>query len=115
MKMAQSHLDNSLGIAVLENNEKEQRKLGVEEIEEAEKYWIRSLQLQSFMENITILRQGKPVGKRSNLKQLSPVFENELLVLGSRLKFVTIMEERARKPFILHPKHLFTRLLITLP
>ncbi|KAG5861297.1 hypothetical protein JTB14_007908 [Gonioctena quinquepunctata] len=29
--------------------------------------------LKSFMEDITMLRQGKPVGKRSKLKQLSPV------------------------------------------
>ncbi|KAG5888791.1 hypothetical protein JTB14_007067 [Gonioctena quinquepunctata] len=89
------------------------KNIEIAEIQAAEKYWIKESQCSSFHEDIQRLKEGKPLHKKSRLKQLNAVLDEEgILILDGRTNLASCLEYHTKKPFILSPENRFTVLLL---
>lgn len=98
------------------NNVKQQGQrsglLTSEEIIEAEKFWIKTTQNDTFSMEIKLLRDQRQVQKTSKIKMLNPNIDCDGIVrVGGRLQF-SDNEEEVKHPIILPADHRFTFLLI---
>lgn len=83
-------------------------------VKAAERLWWRTVQEESFGDDLRRLRQHLPSTKDSPLRELS-VFEDRegVLRLKSRIDAAMELPEERRQPPVLHGDHAYTRLYIT--
>ena len=98
------------------NNAREKAKstgtLTAGEIAEAELYWIRLTQNQSFYEEINQLKRGKEVNFQSKIKSLSPFLDDSgVLRVGGRLQMTGLKFEQ-KHPCILPANYMFSELIV---
>ena len=87
--------------------------LSVAELDEAESYIIRQSQLEHFRQEVTDLREDRPIGSKSDLVTLTPwLDEMGVLRVGGRLGNAPLADT-ARHPVILPRTSDVTRLLIS--
>ena len=79
---------------------------------DAERHLIQRSQEETFIEELGLLRLGRPLHSSSCIVQLPPATDGSMLRAGGGTGNATAMPEGARRPTILDPKHPFTRLLI---
>lgn len=83
-----------------------------EEMHEAEKYWIKVTQRQSFSPEISLLKTGKCLNTDSRIRELKPFLdEDELLSVGGRLQ-QSDFSYREKHPWILPNTHRYTEILV---
>jgi hypothetical protein len=79
-------------------------KLTVDELKAAEKVILRCVQQKYFPEEIAVLQKQKSkqacIKKSSPLSQLDPIFQDDLLLVGGRLRHAPI-PECSKHPVIL--------------
>lgn len=69
-------------------------ELTAEELHEAEKYWIKVTQSQSFSSEINLLKTGKALNTDSKIRELKPFLdEDELLSVGEGSSFPTLQPQ----------------------
>ncbi|KAG5874781.1 hypothetical protein JTB14_016271 [Gonioctena quinquepunctata] len=84
-----------------------------EEIDIAEKKWIKIAQKEDFESEIEDMRKLKKVTKESRLYQLTPYLDEENIIrMSGRLKHAPNLDDNYKNPIILHPKNELTKLLI---
>lgn len=82
------------------------------ETEEAEMYWIRQAQRESFSEEVTALKQNRTIATTSKIAQLRPFLdESGVMRVTGRLQFASEPEE-AKHPIILARQHTLSALLV---
>ncbi|KAL2076872.1 hypothetical protein ACEWY4_027539 [Coilia grayii] len=87
-------------------------ELTAEEILQAEKYWIRVTQHQSFIEDVTLLKAGKMLNKDSKIRELRPFLdESGLMCVEGRLQ-QSDFSFHQQHPWILPAKSRFGELLV---
>ncbi|XP_041978615.1 uncharacterized protein LOC121732727 [Aricia agestis] len=79
---------------------------------EAEKLIVRSIQQETFEEEIKLLNSGKPVPNNSRLRQLSVRVEDGILRIRSRINAVDGVTENQKSPAIIDGDHPAVRLWI---
>ena len=99
-------------IANAQTKTKTRGELTADELFEAEKYWIKTTQRQSFSQEIKQLKTGKNMNNDCKIKELKPFLdEHELLCVGGRLQ-QSDFTYRQQHPWIMPNKHRFSELLI---
>lgn len=85
-----------------------------EEFKEAELSILRSVQRDSFPEEVQCLATGKPIPSSSCLITLAPEYDAtlQLIRVGGRLRLCQDLEHDAIFPVVLDPRHTVTKLLI---
>ncbi|XP_076847529.1 uncharacterized protein LOC143493189 [Brachyhypopomus gauderio] len=75
---------------------------------------LQQAQRESFLEEITQLKAGKPIAKSSRLLLLAPEFDEEigLIRVGGRLRRNPDMTVDEVHPIVLDPRHALTQLII---
>jgi hypothetical protein len=87
--------------------------LSVEEIENAERLWVRRAQTQAYSDEMTKLRSGQEISPSSSLKSLNPVLDEEdILRVGGRIKHAPI-PYNAKHPIILPRSHSIVKLIVS--
>ena len=82
-------------------------------IKTAECLWWKSVQQDSFPDDVVALSAGRPLASSSRLRQLSPMLDAAGVIrLESRIVRAEEVLDSAKRPIVLDPKHAFTRLLI---
>lgn len=83
-----------------------------EELQHAEEFWVRKLQIASFPATLHALKSGKPLQKGNRLKDLLPFIDHEgLLRVGGRLQN-SEMPYETKHPLLLPHRHALTHVLI---
>ncbi|XP_050043628.1 uncharacterized protein [Dermacentor andersoni] len=94
---------------------KEGRTIGplrAEEVISAERYWLAKAQQDAFSDDISNLKNQRPLHKSSPVLPFNPYFDKEgLMRVGGRLQFSDNNEE-TKHPVVLPGKHPLTSLLI---
>ena len=86
--------------------------LTTNEIQKAEQHWIRRIQQQEYIEEITTMKKENPLPRSSKLLPLHPIIDEEgLLRVGGRMKHAGLFFHR-RHPIVLPGSHTFTKLLV---
>ena len=99
-------------IANMKTKTKTKGELTADELFEAEKYWIKTTQNQSFSQEIKQLKTGKGLNNDCKIKELKPFLdEHELLSVGGRLQ-QSDFTFREQHPWIMPNKHRYSELLI---
>lgn len=85
-----------------------------EDFRQAERLILQRVQRDSFPQECSLLKAGKPVLRSSRLLTLSPELDEsgELIHVGGRLRRAEDLEPTALHPIILDPGHWMTKLLI---
>ncbi len=75
---------------------------------------LRQAQTESFPDELSLLKSGKPVSSVSRLITLSPELDSTtgLIRVGGRLRHCEVLEEDAVHPVVLDPRHPITALII---
>ena len=94
----------------------EERKfqpLNNEDIENAERYWIREIQKEHFKEEINALTKGRVIRNTSKLNTLSPYYdkEDELIKMKGRIQYADL-NEGEKHPIILPCKSYVVKLIV---
>ncbi|KAK5856900.1 hypothetical protein PBY51_010180 [Eleginops maclovinus] len=98
-------------IANAQTKPKTRGELTADELFEAERYWIKITQQQSFSQEIKQLKTGKGLSD-CKIKELKPFLdEHELLSVGGRLQ-QSDFTFREQHPWILPSKHKYSEMLI---
>jgi len=88
-------------------------KLQSNEIREAEIWWWKNSQLQSFPEEIKSLLKQREIARSSRLWKLNVYLDNEgVMRIRGRLENATGIGEETKFPVVLDPKHPYTNLLV---
>ena len=90
-------------------------ELSVEEISNAERFWIVQAQRESYGETYESCQAGRPVPTSSPILKLQPCLDNgvpAVLCMGGRLKTAHHLPTGMQQPVILPPKHPLTSLRI---
>lgn len=86
--------------------------LTVEELDKAEKNIVRMVQRETFAQEIRDLENDPDVHRKSKLRGLDPVLDNEGLIrVGGRLRNAAISEDQKHQ-LILPPRHYLTNLIM---
>lgn len=89
-------------------------ELTCSELDNAEKLWIKSVQKDSFADEIKDLQIKKTISSSSRILKLSPFLDKDnILRLKSRILNADFLDDDTKFPVILDPKHIYTKLLIT--
>ena len=89
-----------------------EKVLDLEEMKNAEKYWLREVQRERFSEELTTLRQGRNVLKGSQLWRLSPFLDSDgILRVGGRLEMSNLPYD-AKHPVVVPKKHHISKLVV---
>ncbi len=85
-----------------------------DDYKEAELTVLRQSQYESFPEELSCLRAGKPLARNSRLLCLAPEFDEDtkLIRVGGRLRQSSQLEEDAIHPIVLESCHPITKLII---
>lgn len=87
-------------------------ELTAEELNEAEKHWIKATQIQSFSLEIDLLKAGKCPNTDSRIRELKPFLDEDgLLSVGGRLQH-SDLSYRERHALILPNDHRYTEMLV---
>jgi hypothetical protein len=87
--------------------------LETEELQSAEKYWIRQAQIERYSSELESLKRGENVSKHSLIQQLTPFLDQAALMrVGGRLKRAQLPYE-AKHPIILPKRYQISRLIIS--
>lgn len=87
-------------------------ELTAEELNEAEKYWTKVTQRESFSSEIDLLIAGKCPNTDSRIREFKPFLdEDELLCVGGRLQH-SDLSYREKHPWILPSKHEYTEMVV---
>ncbi|XP_044760231.1 uncharacterized protein LOC123317687 [Coccinella septempunctata] len=90
-----------------------EKALKLDDIQEAEVFWIRQCQKESFYGEIMEIQRRQKTEGQSRLRKLMPMIDSRgILVIQGRTNLAPFMKESAKHPIILPNKHPFTRLLI---
>ena len=83
-----------------------------EEIKNVERYWVREAQRERFTEELTNLKGGGTVSKKSQLWRLSPFMDSDrILRVDGRLQLSSLPYD-AKHPVILPKKHHISKLVV---
>ena len=85
--------------------------LVIDEIQEAERIWLRELQQDAYPDELRQLRSGHQIAKQSKIYGLSPFEKDGLLKIKGRLQESDLSSEE-KHPIILPTEHEYVRLLI---
>ena len=85
--------------------------LSVEELKEAELYWIKWAQKDRFADELTSLSKGRPVSRTSRVASLDPQLVRGVLHVGGRIDRAELPWV-SRHPIILDHGHEITRLIV---
>ena len=89
-----------------------EKVLDLEEMKNAEKYWLRETQRERFSEELTTLRQGRNVLKGSQLWRWSPFLDSDgILRVGGRLEMSNLPYD-TKHPVVLPEKHHISKLVV---
>lgn len=80
------------------------RPLSISELNQAENFWFKMAQTQSFANELETLQDHGRINKQSSLTCLQPLLADGLIRSESRLRLSRNINERAKFPIIL-PKH----------
>ena len=95
----------------LQNKKKLEKKMSVEDLEQAEITIIKHIQEENFPEEIRRLKKGEAVQKRSHIRELNPTINQQgILCVGGRLRFLKD-KEQVKHPWIL-PKTYLSRIIV---
>lgn len=94
------------------HHEQFQKELTVEEIEEAEKIWIKKSQYESFLEDLKKIKDGKFINTQSRIRNLFPELKDGILIIGGRANLSDSLHGDTKNPIILDPKNNYTKLLM---
>ncbi|XP_074035236.1 uncharacterized protein [Leptinotarsa decemlineata] len=99
---------------IIKNHSKFKSELTAEEICKAEVHLFRKIQLDSFNEEMTFLRNKMPIRSKSRLYTLSCSYSEDdgLIRLSGRLDQSIQLTDSAKRPIVLDPNHRITKLLI---
>lgn len=82
-----------------------------EDIEEAERFVVKQIQLDSFQSEYYALSNGKPINRNSQLLTFNPMMKDGVIVVGGRLHN-SLLPETEKHPMIIPSHHIATPLLI---
>ncbi len=86
--------------------------LSTEELQKAERYWVRLIQHTHFEEEIQALSKERPLHTSSPLVPLNPFMDStNILRVGGRRQFSASSYD-SRHPIIVHGKHPLTRMIV---
>lgn len=86
--------------------------ISAEEIKDAELYWVKVVQQDSYGEELEQLCNQAPLDSRSKIMLLSPFLDSKgLMRVRSRIEF-SDEEDEVKHPLILPPSHEFTEMVI---
>lgn len=92
--------------------EKRRGELTAEELSEAERYWIREVQADSFEREMIEMKAGKDVHKDSKIREFKPFLdEHGLICVGGRLH-QSDLSFREQHPWLLSANHRFAEMMI---
>ncbi|KAL7880972.1 hypothetical protein SRHO_G00032260 [Serrasalmus rhombeus] len=87
-------------------------ELTAEELNEAENYWTKVIQQESFSSEMDLLIAGKCLNTDSRIRELKPFLdEDALLSVGGRLQHSDLCY-REKHPWILPSKHKYTEMVV---
>jgi hypothetical protein len=93
--------------------EKRHGELDVEEIQEAEYYWIRHVQRNGFESELRAVKSGQQIPRQSPIKNLNPVpDDNGILRMKGRLQWAEQLPYETRNPIILPRRAYITKLIV---
>jgi hypothetical protein len=98
----------------LKEKYKHVQTLDEDEIKSAEHWLLRTAQLESFPEEVKLLKEGKTVEKASRLYKLSPYYDAEsgLVRMKGRIDATPFVDEEFKRPVILmRGSHMVTLLI----
>jgi hypothetical protein len=84
----------------------------VDELDNANLYWIKWGQSDRFRDEIEALRKGRPVPRNSRIASLDPQLVDSVLRVGGKIEKAKIPWE-SKHPVILDHGHDVTRLIVT--
>lgn len=87
--------------------------INTEDIEAAERFWIKEVQEENFPEETALLKKGETVKSDSKLVKLSPYYDHEdgLIKMRGRIQYAELTEQE-KHPIILPDKSYIVKLLI---
>jgi hypothetical protein len=93
--------------------EKRHGELDVEEIQEAEYYWIRHVQRNGFESELRAVKSGQQIPRQSPIRSLNPVLDdNGILRMKGRLQWAEQLPYATRNPIILPRRAYITKLIV---
>ncbi|XP_015926265.2 uncharacterized protein [Parasteatoda tepidariorum] len=96
----------------LKKDDRIKDELTAEEIEDAEKTWIKYVQAEMFSSEINCIKGNRCLNKESSIKDLNPFIDNEEIIrVGGRLQKASFTFDE-KHPVILPRKHKFTELVV---
>lgn len=102
---------NNLRACISKDFQKRTGALCASEVQEARLYLVKVSQHEYFFDEMLLVQNGKPVPNSSRLSQLTPVLENGVMRMRGRID-KSLLTYDAKHPFILHPDHPFSKLLV---
>ncbi|KAL0850873.1 hypothetical protein ABMA28_006783 [Loxostege sticticalis] len=100
-------------LARFANNTTSPSQLSTEDVFLAEKMLFQKAQMESFAEELKVLRASQPVPKSSSIAALAPILDEDGLIrLDSRIKSVPGVRDSVKSPIILDGRNRIARLII---
>lgn len=88
-------------------------ELTSEIMQHAENHLLRYSQLQSFPEEVNLIKNSKPISNVSRLRKLTPVCnENGLLSVGGRIEAAANVNPSVKRPIILDGRDYISKLIV---
>ena len=87
-------------------------ELTAAELRTVEEEIIRDAQTEAYGQEITALKRGQPLSKRSSILNLTPIWKDELLRSNTRLWYSEELSEEVKYPIILPKRHPVTKLIV---
>ena len=88
--------------------------LSVDELSDAERYWILIAQRELFSKELDSLKKKCPISSKSSLLSLHPTLDSHGIIHAGGREHNSQLLYSHRSPIILHGKHLLTKLIIRL-
>ena len=83
------------------------------DLQEAENYWLKQIQMEHFFDEIELLKKGKHVNNNSRLIHLAPYYDDEsgLIKMRGRVQYADLSEDE-KHPVILPDKSYIVKLIV---
>lgn len=96
----------------IKSNNKNFDELSAQEIEDAENFWIKTVQKEVFSDELSCLKQGKAISKSSSILELNPFLDdNGIIHVGGRLQ-QSKLKFLQKHPILMPSKHHFVKLIV---
>ncbi len=86
--------------------------LSVEELKQAESYWLLLSQKDHFLMELKALKEGKELNRSSSLLSLTPMLDSLSIIFISGRHNASSKSYDSIHPIVIHGKHFITRLII---